>query len=62
MIEINKNTLLQKRKLSKYQWKINSNTNWIRFKEKEHNNIINSKPGCYEELEKIIIQNTIEEI
>ena len=35
--------------------KIDSNTNWTRFRELMQNNIINNKPRNYEELEKIIV-------
>ena len=51
-----------KKKIDSYQWKINSNTNWIRFRETMQNNITNNKPRNYEELEKIIIQTAVEEI
>ena len=44
-----------KKKIDRYQWQINSNTNWTRFREKMQYNIINSKPRNCEELEKIII-------
>ena len=50
-----------KKKIDSYQWKINSNTNWTRFRETMQNNIINNKPRNYEELEKIIIQTAVEE-
>ena len=51
-----------KKKIDSYQWKINSNTNWTRFRETMQNNIINNKPRNYEELGKIIIQTAVEEI
>ena len=50
-----------KKKIDNYQWKINSNTNWTRFRETMQNNIVNNKPRYYEELGKIIIQTAIEE-
>ena len=51
-----------KKKIDRYKWKINSNTNWTRFRETMQSNIINNKPRNYEELEKIIIQTAVEEI
>ena len=51
-----------KKRIDSYQWKINSNTNWTRFRETMQNNIINNKPKNYEELGKIIIQIAVEEI
>ena len=62
IIEIDKSTNAIKKKIDNYQWKINSNTNWTRFRETMQNNIINNKPKNYEKLEKIIIQTAIEEI
>ena len=62
IIEINKITSTVKKRIDNYQWKINSNTNWTRFRETIQNNIANNKPRNYEELEKIIIQTAIEEI
>ena len=50
-----------KKKIDRYKWKINSNTNWTRFRETMQSNIINNKPRNYEELEKIIIQIAVEE-
>ena len=41
-----------KRKIGSYQWNINSNTNWTRFRETMQNNIISNKRRNYEELEK----------
>ena len=61
IIEINKNTSTVKKKIYNYQWKINSNTNWTRFRETMQNKIIKNKPKNYKELEKIIIQTAIEE-
>ena len=61
IIKINKSTSMVKKKIDSYQWKINSNTNWTRFRETMQNNIINNKPRNYEELEKIIIQTAVEE-
>ena len=60
--KINKSTSMVKKKIDSYQWKINSNTNWTRFRETMQNNITNNKPRNYEELEKIIIQTAVEEI
>ena len=62
IIKINKSISMVKKKIDSYQWKINSNTNWTRFRETMQNNIINNKPRKYEELEKIIIQTAVEEI
>ena len=62
IIKINKSLSMVKKKIDSYQWKINSNTNWTRFRETMQNNIINNKPRNYEELEKIIIQTAVEEI
>ena len=62
IIKINKSISMVKKKIHSYQWKINSNTNWTRFRETMQNNIINNKPRNYEELEKIIIQTAVEEI
>ena len=62
IIIINKSISMLKKKIDSYQWKINSNTNWTRFRETMQNNIINNKPRNYEELEKIIIQTAVEEI
>ena len=61
IIKINKSISMVKKKIDSYQWKINSNTNWTRFRETMQNNI-NNKPRNYEELEKIIIQTAVEEI
>ena len=61
IIEINKNTSTVKKKIDNYQWKINSNTNWTRFRETMQNKIIKNKPKNYKDLEKIIIQTAIEE-
>ena len=55
-IEIIKNTSIVKKKIENKQWKINSNTNWTRFRKATQNNIINKKARNYEELEKIITQ------
>ena len=62
IIKINKSISMLKKKIDSYQWKINSNTNWTRFIETMQNNIINNKPRNYGELEKIIIQTSVEEI
>ena len=62
IIKINKSLSMVKKKIDSYQRKINSNTNWTRFRETMQNNIINNKPRKYEELEKIIIQTAVEEI
>ena len=51
-----------KKKIDSYQWKINSNTNWNRFRETMQNKVINNKARNYEEPEKIIIQTAAEEI
>ena len=56
IIEIIKNTSIVKKKIENKQWKINSNTNWTRFRKATQNNIINNKARNYEELEKIITQ------
>ena len=62
IIKINKSTSTVKKKIDSYQWKINSNTNWTRFRETMQNNIINSQPRNYEELEKIIIQTAVKKL
>ena len=62
IIKINKSTSTVKKKIDSYQWKINSNTNWTRFRETMQNNIINNKPRNFEELEEIITQTAVEEI
>ena len=62
IIKINKSGSMVKKKIDRYQWKINSNTNWNRFRETMQNNVINNKARNYEEPEKIIIQTAAEEI
>ena len=62
IIKIDTDTSTVKKKIDSYQLNINSNTDWTRFRETMENNIINSESRNYEELGKIIIRTTVEEI
>ena len=52
IIKINKSTSMVKKKIYSYQWEINSDTNWNRFRETMQNNIVKTNQGIMKNLKK----------